>query len=63
MNGQPKVLTLQLTPCDFFLWVCLQEQAYSAKPRNLEELEGRIHKVLTSIAPELPVKYVVHGRL
>ena len=31
-----------LTPCDFFLWDWLKKQVNSTKPRNLEELDGRI---------------------
>ena len=54
-----------LTPCDFFLWGWLKEQVYSTKPRNLEELEGRICEVMTSIPQEFLVKSVsaVHGGL
>ena len=54
-----------LTPYSFFLWGWLKEQVYSTKPRNLEELEGRIRKVMTFILQEFLVKSVdsVHGRL
>ena len=54
-----------LTPCDFFLWGWLKEQVYSTKPKNLEELEGRIREVMSSIPQEFLVKSVdaVHGRL
>ena len=54
-----------LTPCNFFLWGWLKKQVYSTKPRNLEELEGRICKVMTSIPQEFLVKSidVFHGRL
>ena len=51
-----------LTPCDFFLHLL---QVYSTKPKNLEELEGRIREVMSSIPQEFLVKSVdaVHGRL
>ena len=54
-----------LTPCDFFLWGWLKEQVYSTKPTTLEELEGRIREVMTSIPQEFLVKSVdaVPGRL
>ncbi|GFG37214.1 hypothetical protein Cfor_06115 [Coptotermes formosanus] len=30
-----------LASCDFFLWGYLKGRAYTHKPRNLNELEGR----------------------
>ena len=51
------------------LWVFwgdrLKVQVYSTKPRNLEELEGRMRKVMSSMPQENLVKSVdaVHGRL
>ena len=44
-----------LTPCDFFLWGWLKEQAYSSKPTTLEELEGQIREVMSSILQEFLV--------
>ena len=43
----------------------LKVQVYSTKPRNLEELEGRMHEVMSSIPQEFLVKSfdAVHGRL
>ena len=54
-----------LTPCDFFLWGWLKEQVYCTKSMTLEELEGRIREVMSSIPQEFLVKSidVVPGRL
>ena len=54
-----------LTPCDFFLWGWLKEQVNSTKRTTLEELEGRIREVMSSIPQEFLVKSVdaVPGRL
>ena len=54
-----------LTPCDFFLWDWLKEQVYSIKRTTLEELEGRIREVMSSISQEFLVKSVdaVPGQL
>ena len=43
---------------DFFPWVWLKEQVSSTKPTTLEELERRIHKVMSSILQEFHVKSV-----
>ena len=47
-----------VTPCDFFLWGWLKEQVYFIKPTTLEELEGQIREVISSIPQELLVKSV-----
>ena len=54
-----------LTQCDFYLWGWLKVQVSPTKPRNLQELEGRIREVMSSIPQEFLVKSVnaVHGRL
>ena len=49
---------LDLTPSDFFLWGWLKEQVYSIKPKNLEELEGRICEVMSFVPQEFFVKSV-----
>ena len=47
-----------LTPCDLFLWDWLKEQVYSTKRTILNELEGRIREVMSSIPQEFLVKSV-----
>ena len=47
-----------LTPCDLFLWGWLKEQVYSTRPTTLDELEVRIHDVMSSILQEFLVKSV-----
>ena len=47
-----------LTSCDFFLWGWLKEQVYSTKRTTLDELEGRIREVMSSILQEFLVKSV-----
>ncbi len=47
-----------LTPCDFFPWGWSKEQVYYTKPTTLEELEGRIQEVISSIQQEFLVKSV-----
>ena len=62
----PKVLTLAVNTLGLFcLGLVEKTLVYSNKPRNLEEIEGRIREFLTSIAQELLVKSVneVFGRL
>ena len=54
-----------LIPCDFFLWGWMKEQVYSSKLTILEELEGCICEVMSSIPQEFLMKsvYVVPSRL
>ena len=47
-----------LTPCDFFLWGWLKEQVYSTKRTTMDELEGRIREVISSIPQTFLVKSV-----
>ena len=47
-----------LTLCDFFLWGWLKKQVYSTKRTTLDELEGRIREVMSSIPQEFLVKSV-----
>ena len=44
-----------LTLCDFFLWSWLKEQVYSTKPTTLDELEGQIRQVMSSILQDFLV--------
>ena len=47
-----------VTPCDFFLWGWLKEQVYSTKQTTLEDLDGQIREVMSSIPQEFMVKSV-----
>ena len=51
-----RLMGRDITPCDFILWGWLKEQVYSTKPTTLEELQGRIREVMSSIAQEFHVK-------
>jgi len=47
-----------LTPCDFFLWGWAKEEVYRAKSHTLEQLKGRIRKVITNVPHDLLQKTV-----
>ncbi|PSN58080.1 hypothetical protein C0J52_06513 [Blattella germanica] len=44
--------SLDLTPCDFFLWGWAKDEVYRTKPHILEQLEARIQYVITRLPPE-----------
>jgi len=45
-------------PCEFFLWGWAKEEMYRAKPRTMEQLEGRIRNVITNVPHEFLQKTV-----
>ena len=47
-----------ITLCDFFLWGWLKEQIYSNKQTTLEEKEGQISEIMSSIPQEFLAKSV-----
>ena len=47
-----------ITSCNFFLLRWLKEQVYTTKPTTLEEHEGRIRDVMSSIPQEFLVKSI-----
>jgi len=50
--------SLDLTPCDFYLWGWAKEEVYRAKSHTLEQLEDRIRKVITNVPRDFLQKTV-----
>jgi len=50
--------SLDLMPCDFFLWGWAKEEVYWAKPRTMEQLEERIRNVINNVPRDFLQKAV-----
>ena len=45
--------SLDLTPCDYFLWGYLKAKAFQHRPRNMEALKEAIRNKVAAILPEM----------
>lgn len=45
--------SLDLNPCDFFLWEYLKSKVLSQHPQSLEELKRAIRPAIASVLPEM----------
>ncbi len=41
--------SLDLSPCDFFLWVCMKDRVFATNPTSIEDLKATITTVIQSI--------------
>ncbi|GFX81013.1 hypothetical protein TNCV_1910061 [Trichonephila clavipes] len=56
VNWPPR--SCDLTPLDYFLWVCVKSLVYADKPQTLNHLEDNIRRVIADIRPQMLEKVI-----
>ncbi|GFW64147.1 transposable element Tc3 transposase [Trichonephila clavipes] len=51
VNWPPR--SCDLTPLDYFLWICVKSLVYPDKPQTLDHLEDNIRRVIADIRPQM----------
>ena len=56
------LVSLDLNPCDFFLWGYLKSKVYSNRPQSIEKLKDTIRQEITAIPHEMTRRVIDNFR-